>query len=110
MTASLLTFAVKAKASKSKKSRQSALREEFDRQSEEEEAAERRGFSTPGLSDDGEQHAMQAAHLTAIMRHKTHSSESGCLLQALTLRRSSQKARTGGQWRTWRSASSCLCL
>lgn len=45
----------KGKGSKSgKKSRQSALREEFDRQSEEEEAAERRGFSTPGASEDGE--------------------------------------------------------
>lgn len=41
-----------AKGAKAK-SKQSALREEFDRQSEEEEAAERRGFSTPGFSDDG---------------------------------------------------------
>ena len=48
-------MAVKGKSGKSKaKSRQSALREEFDRQSEEEEAAERAAFSTPGFSDDGE--------------------------------------------------------
>ena len=50
----MLVVTGKGKNSKSKaKAKQSALREEFDRQSEEEEAAERAAFSTPGFSDDG---------------------------------------------------------
>jgi len=41
-------------AGKSKKGKsKSAFREEFDRQSEEEEAAERAAMSTPGFSDNG---------------------------------------------------------
>lgn len=43
------------------KVKQSALREEFDRQSEEEEAAERAAFSTPGFSDDGSLSALTSA-------------------------------------------------
>ena len=43
------------RAGKSKKGKsKSAFRGEFDRQSEEEEAAERAAMSTPGFSDNGE--------------------------------------------------------
>ena len=53
----------KGKATKAKgRGSKSALRDEFDRQSEEEEAAERAAFSTPGFSDDGKSRTHQTWH------------------------------------------------